>query len=97
MPSPNPNTIPNPNQGSGVLFAVQCRGGYGAAPDGAAAAAAGGVAIGGWTEPRCGGGTSHPMEGAGGETENLVARAGDEIRRVCARMLRDAAERTMSP
>ena len=78
-----------------MLFAVQCRGGCGAAPDAAAAAAAGGAAIGGGTEPRCGGGTSHPMEGAGGETENLVARAGDEIRRVCERMLRDAAERTI--
>ena len=82
-----------------MLFAVQCRGGCGtapdAAPDAAAAAAAGGVAIGGGAEPRCGGGTSHPMEGAGGETEDLVARAGGEIRRVCARMLRDAAERTI--
>ena len=75
---------------------MQCGGGCGAAPDGAAAAAAGGVGIGGGTEARCGSGTSHPMEGAGGETENLVARAGAEIGRVCERMLlRDAAEGTI--
>ena len=53
----------------------------GAAVPGGWAAGAGGAAGGG------GGGTSHPMEGAGGETENLVARAGLEIRRVCERML----------
>ena len=79
-----------------MLFAVQCRRGCGAEPDAAAAAAAaaGGVAIGGGTEPRCGGGASHLMKGAGGETENLVARAGDEIGRVCERMLH-RAERTV--
>ena len=85
--------------GSGVLFAVQCRGGAGEAGGGAAAAAAagggaaggeaaGGSAAGGGAEAQGGSGTSHPMEGAGGETENLVARAGGEIRKVCEQMLR---------
>ena len=78
--------------GSGVLFAVQCRGGAGEAGGGAvAAAAAGGGAAGGGAEARGGSGLSVslslPMEGAGGETENLVARAGGDIRKVCEQML----------
>ena len=87
------------HMGSGVLFGVQCRGGAGEAGGGAAAtAAAGGGAAGGeaagggaagdGAEAQGGSGTSHPMEGAGGETENLVARAGGEIRKVCEQMLR---------
>ena len=49
--------------------------------------AAGGGAAGGGAEARGGSGLSLPMEGAGGETENLVARAGGDIRKVCEQML----------
>ena len=81
---------------------MQCRGGAGEAGGGAVAAAAagggaaggkaaGGGAAGGGAEARGGSGLSlslsFPMEGAGGETENLVARAGGDIRKVCEQML----------
>ena len=76
------------HMGSGVLFGVQCRGGAVAAGGGVAGGGvAGGGAAGNVAKARGGGGTSHPMDGSGGETENLVARAGLEIRRICQRML----------
>ena len=37
-------------------------------------------------------GVGYPMEGAGGESEGLVVRAGAQIRRVCAAMLAGPAE-----
>ena len=37
-------------------------------------------------------GVGYPMDGAGGESEGLVERAGAQIRRVCAAMLAGPAE-----
>ena len=74
--------------GGGAVAAAAAGGGAA----GGGGGAAGGVAAGGGAEARGVGGSpsgiSYPMEGAGGETENLVARAGGDIRKVCEQMLR---------
>ena len=76
---------------SGAAAGGAAAGGVAAAAGGVAAAAAAAAAAGIGGDSR-GGGTSHPMEGAGGETENLVERAGFAIRRVCEQMLDEARD-----